>query len=128
METKKPENTPSETRKLSSMRPFIVVGRWTMAVICAAFVLFDPNANQPQLLGYAVLSFLLANAIWQHISLIRACVVAFILATVLALIDQLFLGGAPLWFAADALAAAVGSLLAYPVLQKIDHAMGGFTS
>lgn len=128
METKKPEKTPLETRKPSPARLFIVVGRWTIAVICAAFVLFDPNAVQPQLLGYAVLSFLLANAIWQHISLIRACAAAFVLATVLALADQLFFSGAPLWFAADALAAAVGALLAYPVLQKIDNALGGFTS
>ena len=59
--------------RMSKRRRFIVVGRWALAAAWAAVVYFGPAVSAPSAVAYfvefAVLGFLLANALWQHMGL-----------------------------------------------------------
>ncbi|MEG0375052.1 MAG: VanZ family protein [Raoultibacter sp.] len=78
---------------------------------------------------YFILSFLLVNALWQHMSLKRACVVAIVCSSLFGITDELhqyFVPGRmcdPLDWAVDTIAATVGAIVARPVLKRVDAAI-----
>lgn len=75
---------------------------------------------------YAILSFLLVNALWQHMPLKKACLVAIACASIYGITDefhQYFIPermSDPVDWVVDTLGAALGSAVAYPLIQRID--------
>ncbi len=55
---------------MSGRRRFGIFGRWALVVAWVAVVYFGPAVSAPSpvacFIEFAVLSFLLANALWQH--------------------------------------------------------------
>ncbi|OUO91431.1 hypothetical protein B5F40_03030 [Gordonibacter sp. An230] len=112
---------------LRAGRALVVVARWLLAAACAAAIplAFDALALPARLGAFAALSFLLANALWQHLPLTPACLAAFAASAlfavvVVALVDA---GGA-----SDAgnlifylCFAALGAALARLALKTIDR-------
>lgn len=77
--------------RMSKRRRFIVVGRWALAAAWAAVVYFGPAVSAPSAVAYfvefAVLGFLLANALWQHMGLLTACAAAVLITCMLGIAD-----------------------------------------
>ena len=104
-----------------------MAARWLLAAACAAAIplAFGALALPARLGAFAALSFLLANALWQHLPLTPACLAAFAASAlfavvVVALVDA---GGA-----SDAgnlifylCFAALGAALARLALKAIDR-------
>lgn len=113
--------------KPSTARRFIVLGRWALvaAGIVAIALGFAAASPVVRFAAFAGLSFLLANALWQHMPLSQACAAAAAIAIVFGAavaLYRLFAWGMGLesWLP-DALGAVVGALVAYPALKRIDH-------
>lgn len=115
---------------MSGRRRFIVFGRWALVVFWAAAVYFGPSVSAPTpiayFIGFAVLSFLLANALWQHMGLLTACAAAVLITCVLGIADgavSLMVPDHPFSFfdwLVGAGGALVGSIVAHPALRAID--------
>lgn len=92
--------------------------------------LFGPGVDVLSVIGhfleYFMLSFLLVNALWQHMSLKRACVVAIVCSSLFGITDefhQYFVPERmcdPFDWMVDTVAATVGALVARPVLTRVD--------
>ncbi|MBX9034294.1 Tat pathway signal protein [Gordonibacter massiliensis (ex Traore et al. 2017)] len=113
--------------KPSTARRFIVLGRWALvaAGIVAIALGFAAASPVVRFAAFAGLSFLLANALWQHMPLSQACAAAAAIAIVFGAavaLYRLFAWGMGLesWLP-DALGAVVGALVAYPALKRIDR-------
>ena len=115
---------------MSGRRRLIVVGRWALVVTWAAVVYFGPVVSAPSAVAYfiefAVLSFLLANALWQHMGLLTACAAAVLITCVLGIADgavSLLVPDHPFSFfdwLVGAGGALVGGIAAHPALRVID--------
>ena len=114
--------------RMSKRRRFIVVGRWALAAAWAAVVYFGPAVSAPSAVAYfvefAVLGFLLANALWQHMGLLTACAAAVLITCMLGIADgavSLMVPDHPFsffdWLVGGALA---GGIVAHPALRLID--------
>lgn len=112
-----------------------MTARWALVAVLIVLAVFAPPFTQNfagitnQIWTYIVISFLLANALWQHISLKAACIVAACIACVLA-------GALGVWgvwqnanlgqgyllanWGFGVMGAIVGALLAHPLLQRIE--------
>ncbi|MBC5583008.1 Tat pathway signal protein [Eggerthella sp. NSJ-70] len=124
------QDTENERPRMSGRRRFIVFGRWALVVAWAAVVYFGPAVSAPSPVAYfiefAVLSFLLANALWQHMGLLTACAVAVLVTCVLGIADgavSLMVPDHPFslfdWVV-GAGGALVGGIAAHPALRVID--------
>ena len=115
------------TAKPSTARRLIVFGRWALvaAGVVAIALGFATASPAVRFAAFAGLSFLLANALWQHAPLSRACVAAAAIAILFGAavaLYRLFAWGMGLdsWLP-DALGAVIGALVAYPALKRIDR-------
>ncbi len=116
--------------RMSKRRRFIVVGRWALAAAWAAVVYFGPAVSAPSAVAYfvefAVLGFLLANALWQHMGLLTACAAAVLITCMLGIADgavSLMVPDHPFSFfdwLVGAGGALAGGIVAYPALRLID--------
>lgn len=115
---------------MSRRRRFIVFGRWALAVAWAAGIYLLPSVSAPTSIAYfvefAVLSFLLANALWQHMGLFTSCAIAVLLTCLLGIADGIVslmvpdhLFGLADWIVGS-LGALVGGIVAHPALRVID--------
>lgn len=115
---------------MSGRRRFVVVGRWALVVAWAAVVYFGPAVSAPSPVAYfiefAVLSFLLANALWQHMGLFTSCALAVLLTCMLGIADGVVSLLVPDhlfsfvdWLVGSA-GAVVGGVVAHPALRAID--------
>lgn len=126
----------------SKWRPAIVVMRWLLVIIWIGIILFSSQSFQspvhstikllPSIAGthfvsYGILCFLLANALWQHMPLKKAIVVAIVSTCLLGGIELLFqqlmfgvISNPILWLIGVG-GTMVGALVAYPLLQVIDR-------
>ena len=73
-----------------------------------------------------LLTFLLTNALWQHVPLKRACIMAFALTGLAAIIGELALGtsdfaAVPVLWLVDALGALIGALVSYIAMPLVDR-------
>lgn len=113
-------------------RWLLVIARWVLVAAWIGVVLAEPwNGNAfpgiARYFAFGLLGFLLANALWQHMPLKRACAAAFVCAALIGAVDTLFLQTGPIM--ADGLpkllaaigGAGSGALLAVPLLKKIDR-------
>lgn len=114
--------------------PSLTVLRWMLVAAWIAVVfLVGPSLPIPMpavsVIGFAGLSFVLVNALWQHMSLKASCVVAAILAGVIGVVGEavvyLATGQEIVAFSwlTNAIGAILGALIAYPVIQKVDALM-----
>ena len=116
--------------RMSKRRRFIVVGRWALAAAWAAVVYFGPAVSAPSAVAYfvefAVLGFLLANALWQHMGLLTACAAAVLITCMLGIADgavSLMVPDHPFSFfdwLVGAGGALAGGIVAHPALRLID--------
>ena len=123
-----PPDTPKP--RMSKRRRFIVVGRWALAAAWAAVVYFGPAVSAPSAVAYfvefAVLGFLLANALWQHMGLLTACAAAVLITCMLGIADgavSLMVPDHPFSFfdwLVGAGGALAGGIVAHPALRLID--------
>ncbi|WP_080797421.1 hypothetical protein [Arabiibacter massiliensis] len=119
------ENRSSVAR--SKLRPALVAVRWGLAIAwAAAVVVLWPSI--PRMFAAFLLTFLLANALWQHVPLKRACVMAFALTGLAAVVGELALGTAdfaavPVLWLVDALGALIGALVAYLAMPLVDRTL-----
>ena len=108
--------------RMSKRRRFIVVGRWALAAAWAAVVYFGPAVS----VEFAVLGFLLANALWQHMGLLTACAAAVLITCMLGIADgavSLMVPDHPFSFfdwLVGAGGALAGGIVAHPALRLID--------
>ena len=99
--------------------PSLTVLRW---MLVAAWIPMPAVS----VIGFAGLSFVLVNALWQHMSLKASCVVAAILAGVIGVVVEavvyLATGQEIVAFSwlTNAIGAILGATIAYPVIQKVD--------
>ncbi|MEA5019681.1 MAG: hypothetical protein VB027_04865 [Gordonibacter sp.] len=125
-----PQNKKTQQSLLSS-RVLLVTMRWALVAAWTGVALvvpgdFDTAAIVLRFGVYITLSFLFANALWQHIPLKYACVAAFIYAVLAATFSTLLLPSESTStnnltaFAILVCAAAIGSVIAHPLLQRID--------
>lgn len=126
MDTRRtPESADSGAAARRKLRPALVALRWGLAIAWAvAVVALWPAV--PRMFAAFLLAFLLANALWQHVPLKRACIMAFALAGLLAIIGELALGTAdfaavPMLWLVDALGAVIGALVAYIAMPLVDR-------
>lgn len=74
--------------------------------------------------AFALLGFLLANALWQHTSLRRACVgavaVTIMMGTILSFFQQVP-SNVPTSSFLGAFGGLIGAVLAYPILKVVDR-------
>lgn len=121
-----PQQQPSPSRRA------IVVLRWLLAVgwaLAIAFML--PPADSLAGLGmqaaaFALLSFLLANALWQHMTLKSACATAVIIVCLVITASEVFrslvLGQtAPESLVAGLCGSIIGAVAARPLLRRINR-------
>lgn len=129
METN-PYNGGPASGRTSVRRKFVVVGRWVLAVAWAATVYLMPSVAAPSTIvcfvEFAVLSFLLANALWQHMGLFTSCALAVLLTCMLGIADGVVSLLVPDhlfsfvdWLVGSA-GAVVGGVVAHPALRAID--------
>lgn len=118
-------NAPSTARRL------LVAGRWLLAAAGAVAIMAGLDQGSPavRFAAYAILSGLLANALWQHVPLSRACLTA-------CAASVLFGGALAIYRLATAhiglegwlfaaLGAVAGAALSYPALRWVDaHSPG----
>lgn len=117
--------TPSKARKA------VVAGRWGIAVALAVVVVAASGLGGLSAfargVACAALAFLFANALWQHMSLGRAGALAFVCAVAVGIVSVLVgqaalrSGFSPFDWAAVVAGAAIGTLVARPMLRKIDR-------
>ena len=126
MDTRRtPEKHPSPNADRAKLRPVLVAVRWGLAIAWAvAVVALWPSI--PRIFAAFLLAFLLANALWQHVPLKRACVMAFALAGFAAIIGELALGtsdfaAVPVLWLVDALGALIGAVVAYLAMPFVDR-------
>lgn len=126
MDTRKtPENRPSLDTGRAKLRPVLVAVRWGLAIAwTVAVVVLWPAI--PRMFAAFLLAFLLANALWQHVPLKRACVMAFALTGFVAIVGELALGtsdfaAVPVLWLVDALGALIGAVVAYLAMPSIDR-------
>ena len=120
---------PNKRPKALTVMRWVLVFAWTGVVLIAG-----PNLDIPSplgsVLGVAVLSIVLVNALWQHMPLASACIMAAILAGLVGVAYEalalLAFGYAlsPGDWLANAVGAAAGSATGYPLIKKVD----GFVS
>lgn len=126
-----PQNKKTQQSLLSS-RVLLVTMRWVLVAAWMGVALvvpgdFDTAAIILRFGVYVTLSFLFANALWQHIPLKYACIAAFIYAVLIAAFSTLLLPSESnstnnlAVFAVLVCGAAIGSVIAYPLLQRIDN-------
>ena len=99
-------------------------------VEAAAVVYFGPAVSAPSAVAYfvefAVLGFLLANALWQHMGLLTACAAAVLITCMLGIADgavSLMVPDHPFSFfdwLVGAGGALAGGIVAHPALRLID--------
>lgn len=118
---------PRQTAQPVPARGLIVFGRWALvaAGIVAIALGFIAASAAVRLVAFAGLSFLLANALWQHMPLARSCVAAGGLALLFGAAVALYRlftwnMGLDSWLP-DAVGALVGAAIAYPALKRIDR-------
>lgn len=124
------KHTANGKPRMSARRRFIVVGRWALVIAWAGVVYFGPTVSAPSGVAYfiefAVLSFLLANALWQHMGLLTACAAAVLITCMLGIADgaaSLLVPDHPFSFVdwlVGAGGALVGGIVAHPALRVID--------
>ena len=111
-------------------RRIIIAARWALAATGAVVILLSFNVFAPpaRLGALAALSFLLANALWQHLALAPACLAAFAACALLSLVAASCSPFAGLPSCMDGLLAylgfaALGAAVALLVLPRIDRAI-----
>lgn len=128
MDTRRtPENRPSPVTDRTRLRPALVAVRWGLAIAWAVAVVALWPAI-PRVFAAFLLAFLLANALWQHVPLKRACVMAFALTGFAAIVGELALGtsdfvAVPVLWLADALGALIGAVVAYLAMPIVDRTL-----
>ena len=132
MDTSNRHTASGAESRSERFRGLFVVARWALALIGIGVATFLMLAGDPgivgRVFGFLLLAVLLANALWQHLPLGRACVSAFAVAGLLAIALELFRGEGTMQLASiviwlfDAGGAALGAALAYMVMPKIDAA------
>lgn len=126
-----PQNKKNQPSLLGS-RALLVTMRWVLVAAWTGVTLVAPwdfgtIATILRFGAYVTLSFLFANAQWQHIPLKNACAVAFFYAVLIGTINALFLHPETstisnlIALATATCGAAIGSVIAYPLLQRIDN-------
>ena len=111
---------------LTAPRVLLVTFRWVLVAAWTTVVLTTQGesgtlAAIQRIAACLPLSFLLANALWQHIPLKYACLVAFACATLVGVLNLLFFQAGAVamdnlsTLAASACGAAAGSVVAYPL-------------
>lgn len=117
---------PNKRPKALTVMRWVLVFAWTGVVLIAG-----PNLGIPSplgsVLGFAVLSIVLVNALWQHMPLASACIMAAILAGLVGVAYEalalLAFGYAlsPGDWLANAVGAVAGSAAGYPLIKKVDE-------
>ena len=121
-----PQQRPSPSRRA------IVVLRWLLAVgwaLAIAFILplTDSLAGLAvQAAAFALLSFLLANALWQHMTLKSACATAVIVVCLVITVSEVFRSlvmnqTAPESLVAGLCGSILGAVAARPLLRHINR-------
>lgn len=129
MDTKGHTGNNGSPRAAAPARGLIVFGRWALVAAGVAAIVFGFAASSPivRAVAFAVLAFLLANALFQHLPLGRACAAAagitllFVVALVLYRAFTWHMGLAN--WVPDAIGALVGAALSYPILKRINRIM-----
>lgn len=131
MESKQ-NNTPGNAGPTPTpSRALVVAGRWILVIAGVVVILLGLGADDAGVRfgAFAILCFLLANALWQHTSLLRACVVAFAVTSLFGIAVTIYRAFADAGDAGSALlciaAAALGAVLSYPVLTFVDRLASG---
>lgn len=130
MSTKRHTSTSHPHADFPARGP-VVIGRWALVAAGVVAILFGFMASSAlvRAIAFAGLTFLLANALFQHMPLSRACIMAGVMALIFGAgvsLYRLFTWhmGLDSWFP-DALGTLIGAAIAYPVLKRINHAIGG---
>ncbi|HIW75138.1 MULTISPECIES: Tat pathway signal protein [Gordonibacter] len=104
-------------------------GRWALVVagVVAIALGFVTSSALVRAVVFAGLAFLLANALFQHMPLSRACMAAAAIALLFGAAVSLYRlftwdMGLASWLP-DALGALVGAAISYPVLKRINRVM-----
>ncbi len=125
MDTRKTTETPADRPIRPKTRQALMIARWSIALVWAgAVVVLWPAI--PRLFATFLLTFLLTNALWQHVPLKRACIMAFALTGLAAIIGELALGtsdfaAVPVLWLVDALGALIGALVSYIAMPLVDR-------
>lgn len=109
----------------------LTVMRWVLVFAWAAIMLaFGANLGVPapfgNVFGFAVLAIALVNALWQHMPLASACVVAAVCAGFFGVGFEAFAffgfgdAASPGDWLGGALGAAAGAAIGYPLIKKVD--------
>lgn len=116
-------------RSTSPARGLVVFGRWALVVAGVVAIAFGFAASSALVRGvaFAGLAFLLANALFQHMPLSRACVAAAVIAIVFGAAVSLYRlftwdMGLISWIP-DILGALIGAALSYPALKRLNNAI-----
>lgn len=117
---------PNKRPKALTVMRWVLVFSWTGVVLIAG-----PNLGIPSplgsVLGFAVLSIVLVNALWQHMPLASACIMAAILAGLVGVAYEAlaFLAFdyalSPGDWLANAVGAVAGAATGYPLIKKVDE-------
>lgn len=105
--------------------------RWVLVFTwAAAMLVFGANLGAPapfgNAFGFAVLAIVLVNALWQHMPLASACVVAAVCAGFFGVGFEAFaffgFGDtvSPGDWLASVIGAAAGAAIGYPIIKKVD--------
>ena len=128
MNTKGHTNSESP-RGTSPARGLVVFGRWALVIAGVVAIAFGFAVSSGIVRGvaFAGLALLLANALFQHMPLSRACVAAAVVALIFGAAVALYRlftwrMGLDSWFP-DALGALIGAAISYPILKRINRAM-----
>ena len=124
------QDTAHKQPHMSRRRRFVIIVRWAVVAAWAVVVYFGSAMSAPSPIAYfiefAVFSFLLANALWQHMELLTACALAVLVVCVFGLaggVVSLVVPNHPFGFfdwLVGALGALAGGLVAQPALRVID--------
>lgn len=123
-------NIADNPARRSKRRAFLLVARWAVVALWTAAVYLLPSVSAPSPIVYfvefAVLSFLFANALWQHMGLYAACALGILFTCLLGIVDgavSLMVIDHPFsfldWLVGSA-GAVVGGVTAHPALRLID--------
>lgn len=119
-------------KKLTPSRRAVVALRWLFAggwalVIATALPASDSLAGLGvQVAAFALLSFLLVNALWQHMTLKSACATTVIVVCLVITASEVFRSlvlnqTAPESLVAGLCGSIVGAVAARPLLRRIDR-------
>lgn len=129
MDTKGHTNKNTNPRDVMPSRGLVVFGRWALVVagVVAIALGFVTSSALVRIVAFAGLAFLLANALFQHMPLSRACVAAAAIALLFGAAVSLYRlftwdMGLASWLP-DALGSLIGAALSYPVLKRINRIM-----